>query len=141
MKRAAVLILIPLILTGCGHKEEINLQKLSRNIIPNHTMSEKFMEAVDYPEEAREQIRKVTEIHKQASREILSDLMSREFSPEELNELNEIYSSELVVRLQDVLTSDEYMIASMELAKPRIEEMEQNQRVELEQNQSLDLTR
>lgn len=130
MKQIAVLVLIPLILTGCGPKEEVDVKKLSSAIIPYEPMSEKVMDAAGFPEEIRDHANKTTEIMMLARREFFSDILRREFSPEELDKLDKIFSSELVVRVQRILVSDECVIGSTELAKPKIEEMTQNQNME-----------
>lgn len=125
MKPTLALVLISFVVLGCESKQEVDVSKLSTSIIPYKVMSENQLKEMQMPEDQKAALQDSHKKSFDAYRSALAELISKKLSAEELRELNEIYTSEVVLKLQKILLSEELEVESKKLIKFSMEKKEE----------------
>lgn len=125
MKRNLILLFITITLLGCRPSEEPSAEVISSMVFPDNLVDvrKRLLAVQDLPENALESIIQSIELHHSNSREVLTDVLQREFSPVELRELQDIYESEVMVKLQMILSSYDFHLGVHDLHKTRIDQI------------------
>ena len=126
MKIEILILSIALGLTGCGSSPEADPKELSNLVIPEYELSDAVIAEMGLQEDTMLSINEQNKIRVEIDRRIFAELIEREFSPKELTELQEIYTSEVMQKLQKSLRSDEFRVEAIRRGMEAVERARQN---------------